>query len=183
MLGLGEFAVIPVHGTTGELIRIGEWLCGDGFKNYEHAEIYVGNPPGEKPLPAGYTLGAYPGGAAYHNVPPVGFQQGWLWSGSVIPLTPEQRAKIIQTAQRLEGTPYSALDYFAIAARRLHVPDPRGELRDYIASSKHMICSQLVDYCYLQAGIHLFNDGRWPGYVTPEDLANVISDPSGITYS
>ena len=45
-----------------------------------------------------------------------------------------------------------------------------------------MICSQLVDYCYLMAGVHLFNDGRWPGYVTPEDLANVIADPSGVTY-
>lgn len=183
MPGLGEFAVIPVHGVSGELIRVGQWLCGSGFKNYEHAEVYVGNPPGEKPLPDGYTLGAYPGGAALLNVPTAGYQQGWLWSGAAIPLTAAQQAKIVETALSLEHTPYSALDYFAIAAHRLHVPDVGNELQDFIASSGHMICSQLVDYCYLQAGVHLFNDGRWPGYVTPEDLANVILDPRGITYS
>ncbi len=45
---------------------------------------------------------------------------------------------------------------------------------DYVASSKHMICSQLVDFVYMQSGIHLFNDGRWPGYVTPADLASLL---------
>jgi hypothetical protein len=37
-----------------------------------------------------------------------------------------------------------------------------------------MICSQLVDQCYQDAGVHLFADGRWPGDVTPADLYRLI---------
>ena len=39
-----------------------------------------------------------------------------------------------------------------------------------------MICSQLVDQCYLEAGIHLYDDGRDPGDVTPADLAELVSE-------
>jgi len=39
-----------------------------------------------------------------------------------------------------------------------------------------MICSQLVAWCYEQAGIQLFSDERrWEGYVTPADLAELVS--------
>jgi hypothetical protein len=38
-----------------------------------------------------------------------------------------------------------------------------------------MICSQLVDEAYLRAGVHLFDDGRDPGDVTPGDLLYVIA--------
>ena len=37
------------------------------------------------------------------------------------------------------------------------------------------VCSQLVDQAYLDAGIHLFDDGRLPGLVAPEDLADLLS--------
>jgi hypothetical protein len=37
-------------------------------------------------------------------------------------------------------------------------------------STKHMICSQLADETALRGGWHLFDDGRWPGYVPPCDL-------------
>jgi hypothetical protein len=163
-----------MHGDAGELIRIGQYLNGDGFKNYEHAEVLATTTQ---------TMGAYPGGAALQNVPPLDYQQGWLWSDKTIGvhLSQRQRDTIVQVALSLKGTPYSALDYFALVAHRLHVPGGP-LLEDYISSSKHMICSQLVDYCYMLAGVHLFNDGRPTGYVTPEDLANVIADPSGVTY-
>lgn len=180
--GLGDFACIPISGSTGELIRIGQWLCGDGFHNYEHAEVFVANPSGEPELPLGYTMGAYPHGACYSSVPAEEYQDGWLWSTGAIKLTDTQRNKIAQVADSLKGTPYSALDYFAIAAHRLGLPDPDGELKRYIGNTGHMICSQLVDYCYMVAGVHLFNDGRWPGYVTPADLANVIKHPESVTY-
>lgn len=178
---LGDFVCVPMHGTSGELIRVGQWLCGDGFHNYEHAEVYVENPGGEvKPVVGGYTMGAYPGGAALEPLAPVSYQQGWLWSTGIIQLTDTQRCTIANVAISLKGIPYSALDYFAIAGHRLHIPDPDGELQKYIASTKHMICSQLVDYCYMMAGVHLFSDGRWPGFVTPGDLANVLLHPESI---
>lgn len=168
-----DFVCVPMHGTSGEMIRIGQWLCGDGFHNFEHAEVKINNTQ---------TMAAYPGGAAEQTIPAEQWQAGWLWSTGAIRLTDTQRNSIVATAIALKGTPYSALDYFAIAGHRLHVPDPDGELKDYIADSKHMICSQLVDYCYMMAGVHLFNDGRWPGYVTPADLANVIQHPEHVTY-
>jgi hypothetical protein len=167
----GDFACLQISGDVGEMIRIGQWMCGDGFHNFEHAEIKVNETQ---------TLGAYPGGADLVTIPAV--QDGWLWSTGAIRLTDMQRAKIVETALSLKGTPYSALDYFAIAAHRLGIPDPDHEIQDFIGDRKSMICSQLVDYCYLQAGVHLFNDWRWPGYVTPADLANVIMHPESVTY-
>jgi len=155
----GDFAVIPVRGPVGTLISIGEWLNGSAFGHYDHAEIYVGN---------GQTLGAYPGGAALVPVPLV--QEGWLWSTGHIPLTNSERDIIVSNALACQGIPYGALDYFALAAHHFHLPIPG--LKHLIGKS--MICSQLVDYVYMESGVHLFNDGRWPGYVTPADLAEVI---------
>jgi hypothetical protein len=37
-----------------------------------------------------------------------------------------------------------------------------------------MICSQLVDRCYDIAGVHLFDDGRKPGDVSPGDLSRCL---------
>jgi hypothetical protein len=170
---LGDFVLVPIPGTAGKLISFGEWLDGSGFTDYDHAEIYVGNPEGLAPSKFGYTFGAYPGGAmaiplatAPADIPDA------LWSCGMFYLTDEDRATIVKNALALTGTPYSAADYFALAAHRLHLPVPF--LKKYVASSKHMICSQLVDYVYMESNIHLFNDGRWPGYVTPADLASVI---------
>ncbi len=39
-----------------------------------------------------------------------------------------------------------------------------------------MICSQLVDQSYQDAGVHLFSDGRWSGYVTPGALFERLAD-------
>jgi hypothetical protein len=168
----GDFAVIPMGGESGKLIEFGEFLNGDGFGNYEHAEIYVGNPAGSPTVPNGYTMGAYPGGAKLVPLPDEKYQDGWLWSTDRIPLTGPERLEIVNAALACKGIPYSAADYFALAAHRLHIPAPG--LKNYIAASGHEICSQLVDYCYLEADVHLFTDNRWPGYVTPEDLANVL---------
>jgi uncharacterized protein YycO len=159
----GDFAVISISGPVGTLISIGEFLNGSGFGDYDHAEIFVGD---------GMTMGAYPGGARL--VPLPADQSGFLWSTGYVTFSDAERTAIVSYARQCEGIPYSALDYFALAAHRLHIPAP--QLKEYISSTKHMICSQLVDYCYMEAGVHLFNDGRWPGYVTPADLAAVIDD-------
>jgi hypothetical protein len=164
----GDYACLPIGGPAGKLISLGEWLDGDGFGDYDHAEIYVGMQ--DAASPSGYTMGAYPGGARLVPFTPGG--KGWLWSH--FDLTQEQRDKIVAAALSCKGIPYSAADYFALAAHRLHVPVPG--LKDYIADSGHMICSQLVDWCYQQAPLQLFSDGRWPGYVTPMDLANAARE-------
>lgn len=167
----GDFACLPISGATGKLISIGEWLNGDGFGDYDHAEIYVGMK--DPNAPYGYTMGAYPGGARLVPLPAPDRQRDWLWSSGHFGLTPQQRDAIVASALACRGIGYSAADYFALAAHRLHVPVPG--LRDFIADSGHMICSQVVDWCYLQAKYHLFSDGRWEGYVTPMSLADLIN--------
>lgn len=66
------------------------------------------------------------------------------------------------------GVPYSFIDYGAIGMHSLGLNLPG--VQGYIASTGHMICSQLVDECAKDEGVHLFEDGRWPGYVMPMDL-------------
>ena len=126
---------------------------------------------GGDPRPPGHVaaIAAFPGGAARALYP----LDGPLYSSGHLAFTDEQRAASVQAAEHYLGTPYSAADYFAIAAHHLHLPGSF-LLKDYVASTRHMICSQLVDQCCLDAGAHLFSDGRWPGYVVPADLANLI---------
>ena len=161
----GDFAAVKVHGDVGKLIRLGEILNGDGFRDYEHAIWYVG---GKQDL----ILEAEAGGAVlrpFHVDP-----SDCLWSSDnpALTLSADQRDQVLAVAQRYKGTPYSAADYFALAAHRLHIPAPH--LKAFVAETGHMICSQLVDTCRLAIGSHLFDDGRWPGYVTPLALADLI---------
>ena len=156
----GDFAAVRTTGDVGALIRVGEFLNGDGFGDFEHAMVYVGD---------GQIVEAEPGGA---RIRPRGIESGDLWSTGLWNLSGATRGKIVAAARSYIGTPYGWIDYAALAAHRLHIPAPG--LRGFIASSKSMICSQLVDAAYEGAGVHLFSDGRWPGYVTPGALANLI---------
>src|SRR6185437_4828496 len=166
---LGDFCCTDISGGVGKLVSFGEWLNGSGFTRYEHAEIYVGGISEEAPL--GYTFGAYPGGAKMVPLDEHTLKTG-LWSTNHFDISASTRDNIVECCKQLEGTPYSAADYFALVAHRFHIPAPL--LKNYIASSKHMICSQLVDYVYMECGVHLFTDVRWPLYVTPADLAKIL---------
>lgn len=170
----GDFACVHVKGDTGLLISIGEFLNGTPDTSwYDHACIYVGG--ADIHAPYGYVMGAQPGGARLDPLREAQFtgkDANWLWSTGKIALTDAQRKAIVAQALACKGIGYSAADYFALAAHRFHVPYP--QLKAYIANSGHMICSQLVDWCYLNAGVHLFKDGRWTGDVTPADLAGLI---------
>lgn len=169
----GDFACVHVNGDVGTLITIGEFLNGDRANWYDHACVYVGAKDAQAQY--GYVMGAQPGGArldALTHDQYTGVNADWLWSTGKITMTQDQRDTIVRTAIACKGIPYSAADYFALAAHRLKIPAPG--LKAYIADSGHMICSQLVDYCYDVAGVHLFTDGRWPGYVTPGALAGLI---------
>lgn len=168
----GDWAVCSVGGEGGRLIEIGEYLNGDGFAPWEHAFVYIGN---------GHVLQAEPGGS---EIVPYTERGAELWSNTKITLTPAQRARVPGLAKTMTKIPYSWLDYQALAAHRLHIPDlptwpgPGRRpvtLRTFIADSGHEICSQLVDTFMLRLGIHLFSDERWPGYVVPADLAKLLA--------
>lgn len=159
----GDFGLCRITGGVGVLIRLGQWLTGGGFADIEHAFVYVGD---------GRIVEAEPGGARETDVSEYA-DRPILWSTEKVELTDVQRRAITVIARGYLGTPYSWLDYLAIAAHRFHLPGGPW-LRRYIASTKHAICSQLVDAVYQEAGVQLFRDGRWPGYVRPADLAQLL---------
>ena len=161
----GDFEVVTAGGLPGEVVHYAELANGSGpWSDYEHALLFIGG--------VNQVIQAEPAGADYAQLTKHAKE---LWSTGKFNLTPMQRDKICDAARGYIKTPYSFLDYVALILHRLHIPAPW--LKRYIASTRHMICSQLVDQCYLDAGIHLFDDGRWPGYVTPADLARLLDTP------
>jgi hypothetical protein len=154
----GDLAACSMAGTPGRIIRYLQKLNGDGFRDYEHALVYLGG---------GQVLQAMPGGA---QIAPMPHPDHIIWSTGCFPRLDYQHAQLIPgIAAALEHTPYSALDYEALVAHRLHLPAPG--LRAYIESTGHMICSQLADHVATLLGREVFTDKRWHGDVTPGDLA------------
>jgi hypothetical protein len=154
----GTIGLTSISGDVGKAIEIGQWANGEGFARWEHAFIL---------LPAGMILEAEPGGA---RIVPLHYTDVYwcrnirliLGSGEADP------ALLNDTAEGMKGIGYSFLDYAALSAYRLHLWTPG--LKAYIGNTKHEICSQLDDDFYLRLGAHIFDDGRWPGYVTPASL-------------
>jgi cell wall-associated NlpC family hydrolase len=161
----GDFGLTQISGGVGRLIRFGQFLNGDGYENFEHAFIYLGE---------GQIIEAEPGGARIANLSE--YDNSTIdWSTGKIPLTDAERELILYHAHVVQGVPYSFLDYFALSAKRLHLFPLDEALKSRVQSGNHLICSQLVDYVYDLSGIHLFDDGRWEGYVTPGDLYELLA--------
>lgn len=174
----GSFFLAAAEGWAGYGIALGEALAGSPSR-YTHAGVILDAD--------GTVLEAEPHGARIGNVRAYkhtlisdGPVRQWAldWAdrypgASRVPI-PEKRATIVEEARKLVGVPYSALDYFALAALHLHLPSTW--IRHRVQTSGHMICSQLVDAVYERAGIHLFDDGRLPGDVMPSDLAAWAED-------
>lgn len=95
------------------------------------------------------------------------------WTGDITFIRPNYRSEytapaVARAALRYVGTPYSFLDYAAIAG--LHLGIKNGPIRRYVRTSQHMICSQLADQALADAGWHVFDDGRLAQDVTPVAL-------------
>jgi uncharacterized protein YycO len=155
---VGLIGLTQISGEVGKLIEIGQWLNGDGFKTWEHAFISIGS---------GLIVEAEPGGARvahsseYSDI-------HWCYGLYKLLDTPAKIAAAEDAAKSFVGVPYSFLDYFALAGKRLHLPHML--LQDYVSSTGHMICSQLDARAYWNAGGPIYPE--WTGYVTPMDLYN-----------
>jgi hypothetical protein len=158
----GDIGLTSITGAVGWLIKFGQWLNGDGFGAYQHAFVV---------LPGGRLIEAMPGGAIVDYLDKYN-DRGVLYV-SPADLTPAQRKAICDSALRYRDVPYSFVDYLALALHRFHIPWPG--LRHYIESSGHLICSQLADRAYSDAGQRIFTDERWDGFVTPMGLANELA--------
>jgi hypothetical protein len=174
----GDFCCLPISGAVGFGIEVGQWLDGDKFQPYDHAEIFIGQP--DAGGPHGYTVSAYPDRRGRLPLPcPPGELPGSLWSSGIISLAGTQRCDIIRWCQEHTAVGYSFADYAALVAHMARLPVPG--LRSFIARSDRLICSQYVDTAYAQAGVHLFDDDRWPGYVKPGDLAGLLQSRLDLT--
>ena len=157
----GDFAVVATPGLMGRLIRLVTRA------KVNHAVISVGDGKIMEAAPAGARLAAL---TEY---------DGLTLTWSHLPLTQTTRDRIVDAAYAPAGAPYSWVDAACIGLAALlavHVP---GWVRRRMAGTDHLQCSQLVDVCYADAGVPLFDDGRLPGDVSPGDLAQLIaSEPS-----
>jgi hypothetical protein len=103
------------------------------------------------------------------------------WSTGRLPehLTPTdaQRQAIVHAAALMVGDRYNTIDILAVG---LAQPRADGIVNSDTWWAKRLdhdgreICSQAVDQQYLNAGISLFNDGRLPGLIAPQDLEALL---------
>ena len=158
----GDFAVVDTRARTSRLIRLGRLLSRGGFTMFDHAVIC------SRVRRDGtvYVVEALPSGAE---------ETVWqyddhdhLWSTGLV----KTSTKAGKAARAYVGTSHSWRDYAAIAAQGAHLWAPG--LRRYVASTRHLTASQLVDVAEREAGVHLFADRRRRGYVRPSDLADLI---------
>ena len=158
----GDFAVVDTGRRASRRVRLARALSRGGFTMFDHAVIC------SRVRRDGtvYIVEAMPSGArenVWHYD-----DHDHLWSTGVV----KTSTKAGKAALAYVGAPHSWLDYAAVSAHAWHVLVPG--LKHYVASAKHLICGQLVDRAERDAGVHLFADRRWPGYVRPADLAELI---------
>lgn len=146
----GQFGVVRTKGFFPWLIRLMT------RSQVNHAYIYIS----ENHIIEAETYGAVTSQRSKYD--------GHVTAESNFWLIPGEAADISREAQRLLGRPYGFLDIFAIA---LMLCGFRwGWLIRKVETGRTLICSQLVDRAYTNAGCHLYTDGRPDGMVTPGDL-------------
>lgn len=158
----GDIGLVRISGAGGRIIRALQAANGCGYEDYEHAlGVRSNDPRSDADM---MIVEAEPGGAQRVRMHYQIDKTRWL----VCP--DDYRAGMVTWLNWCADhkVPYSWLDYVAVGTHHYHIPVPG--LRHYISSSGHMMCSQLVDWCASKAGWHLFDDGRWEGYVPPCDL-------------
>lgn len=165
----GDFGVTPTYGNWSD--RFIGWAIRYGTGSpVNHAVLYLGD---------GKLIEARPGGAGINNWDAYG--SNMIWSAGRLPTglvpTQQQRNSIAAFGETLVGRPYGWVDIFAIAIAQKRLGEQKiasNWIANHIKNTKSLICSQLVDLAYYQTGVHLFDDGRLPGLVSPGDLDNLL---------
>lgn len=174
-LQVGDIGFTVIAGRVGGMISLGQGLIdvvnlvrGRDVEQswFSHAYIVV-HRSADEDGPYATILEAMPNGARtviLRGTDRIGRGYGY----ARLPLTNEQRIRIMVESADHIGVPYSFVDYLSIAL--LHLGLPRKLTAGYVRDSGHMICSQLVDYALCQSGFHVFDDGRVSQDVTPGAL-------------
>lgn len=154
----GDFFVVRTGGGMGHLIR----MATESHVNHaglllDDGTVVEAEPHGARIVPAGWYLN--------HA----------HWSTGKVPVTDAERVALVAQGRSMVGRGYGFADIVVLALVRVfgwHAPQ---WVRTYLQRSDRLICSQLVDYAYDKAGVHLFTDGRVPAEVTPGDLLDLIT--------
>ena len=154
----GDFGVMATSGWAARLIQIVT------RSRVNHAILYLGN---------GWCIEGSPDGAGYVRADAY---PDTYWSN--MDLTDAQRDGIVAHGRSHLGAPYSWLDVAAIGFAHIFGRAVPPFIRRRLSLPNRLECAQLVDLSYLEAGVHLFDDGRLPGDVMPADLAAWAEDHS-----
>lgn len=155
----GEFGCVRTPDFYGRMIRLVT------KSNVNHAFVYVGKDD------KGYDR--------IVEAEPKGARLGYVWEYSDIhwsgpAMTQGHGVQIADAAMGLIGTPYSFVDCIDIGLADIFGHRLPLRIRERIEDVKHLMCSALTDYAYFLGGVHLFDDGRLFGDVSPGDLDNLI---------
>jgi hypothetical protein len=155
---IGDIGCVPIPGSVGWLISLGERLCGDQFTRYDHAFVVTGPNQIVEAEPDGARF------AALSDYDP----EAIAW----VRCPAEFREAVAEAARGFLNTRYGFADYLLIALHRFHVRLPG--MNRMAASTKTMICSQLAVESARRGGWDLLA-GAPAGYITPADLARLAT--------
>lgn len=178
----GDLGFGPIGGAAGLIAKAGQLLLGErvrlGRVSIDHvfvvteaATLVSGLSSTWNPVMA---VEALPGGAKEVSIADR-WTDRYAYVRPNYPGTEWCGALVAEKARAMVGTPYSFLDYLALAARERHLsswlPDAiEDRIAQRVLSSGHMICSQLADQALTRAGYQVFDDGRLSQEVTPGAL-------------
>jgi hypothetical protein len=163
----GDIFLTQIGGLLGLVIRVAQGLLVGDWSRYTHAGII---------LEDGTVIAAQPRGARIDPLTSI-IDDRPLAILPVPDWAEDRRDEIVAAARMLEGHPYGFLDYLYIGFMRLerkagYRVTPRWLTR-FVASDRSLICSAFADKVWCKNGLHLFDDGRLHGEVSPGDLAHV----------
>jgi hypothetical protein len=157
----GDLFLTQIPGLTGAVIRFGQAVIAGDPSRYTHVGVVLDN---------GEVLAAQPHGARVDPIETI-LDDRPLAYLPVPDWADDRRDLIVNIARKYEGHRYGFWSYLWIGIARLGVRP--SWLKRLVASEDWLICSALGDRAWFYAGIHLFNDGRLIGEVTPGDVAHV----------
>lgn len=163
----GDLGLVITHGLGSDLIRLGDriesWRKHLEHEPYNHVIVAV------TPRQA---VQAEPHGANMVNIDAYPATTWYTWPG----ITGAQRQAVSFAARKLVGIGYSWLDIGALTLDCLGWDVQRDDGKLTLVGRRinrhdRLVCSALGDLAYQEAGLHLYDDGRLPGEVTPGDVA------------
>lgn len=166
----GTIGISTIDGRVGAFVKFGQWFYGAGKDSVWSHSFLVGEGDSVyQAMPNGMEKATLSG---YLDELESGDQVMFIH----VPLTATQRINAVDIAEGMVARKvgYSFVSYLYLVLRRLGVRTKW--LRNRIADSGQLICSQAVDQQLTLAGWTVFNDGRASQDVVPADYVKLVRE-------